>query len=223
MWCIRPRTKSSPVPLAGFPGVCNIVSAARAILSAAINNPSSRGWRIAMLILEMRRAEVTAEACATFDVFTRTVPASYRPLLRPTIELQAGILGLPAEIGDAGVGPTRSRIASALPSRVRRAEIFTDGSNLLALEVAEVLGRPIMRRNEDGSVTREQRQSTFTLMIYSLAAEPKRTPLQQFEQLVESGFAIKLEGFRYPSNRFGELLADGRQPAMAPSGPSRVG
>jgi len=53
----------------------------------------------------MRQAVVSEEQTKLFEVVRSTLPGGFRPLIRPTLESQAGILGIQPEL----LRPARTR------------------------------------------------------------------------------------------------------------------
>jgi len=173
-----------------------------------------------MLFLELRHAPVDANALGAFDSFVETLPTEYRCVLRPSMRLQAEILGVEAwlagESGGVPVSPYDS-------TRVLRAEIVTGGSGVFVIQVDR--SDPMRAYFTVGGAARaklaEESDSELMLRLRFLTGEPDMAPLERFEELVAAQFGASLTAVTYRSPRFQELMDEGRTPP-APSSEAEI-
>ena len=161
-----------------------------------------------MLILQIKRAPVSEEKLAGFESFLSAVPKTFRPLIEPTRNAQAEILGHALEFLRSPED-SPSVLYGVRPRIARKAEIFTDGTSLLVTGI--FLERLEERENKPDS----------DLHFYLYYIGPDRTPqvLCTLEDAFTAAFGTALETYYYSSSRFKELLKEGR---AAPSPPSKA-
>jgi hypothetical protein len=143
------------------------------------------------------------------------VAEQYRPLLRPTLECQSGILGLAA----ATLRPSSRLDRDEFTSRPRppaAAEIFTDG---VALYIVSVRSRVTSRVNaKRGRV--EEPLGTVTLNYFGPPSHVGS--LDAVKNAAEAAFGVELKPISFRSNHFEELRTEGRVATSPPSSEERI-
>jgi hypothetical protein len=159
-----------------------------------------------MLNLFMRRAVLDVEIEQLPD-FVASLGDAYRPVLTTARIAQADALGLdfnrlsPREISD-GLGQT-----------TRFSELFGVQGGLIGIHLAYDERRAYFVGDDEEPVARNE----WELMVYGIGSTEVKDPLDDLVALLQERLDIEAEPYRYVSNRFKELKAEGMTPPRAPS------
>ncbi len=163
----------------------------------------------------MRRAELADDDVqgpfrALID---RAVDGGFQPLIRPTLERQAEILGV--SIDDDNAAPSSPPDAFGMPERVIAGEIFRRVDALLIVTVAltEMGG---FVETDDGTLTRRATPD-LRLQVSCVTTNSKADELDELASLAAEQFGVELAPFSYTSRRFDELRDEGRDTAVESS------
>jgi hypothetical protein len=178
-----------------------------------------RWRRKRVLVLQIRRATILTEATKKLDSVIENVPSTYKPLLRPALNLQIETLGVAEDIfNDQRANTQLSPTASPSRRRARVGELFTDGNNLFAVAVRDLDPGASARRNPDGSITRIPRpDAKSALSLYLLSGSLDPAPLSGLEEYFNKALDIELQPSHITSNRLDELKAEGMESPQMPS------
>lgn len=164
--------------------------------------------------MKLWKAPVDGEdAAAKFDQLLQEELDSLTPILGPSLEFQAELLGVPHETIAWSPPPLGEDFSFRPSARILRAELLTDKSNLYALSL----------RSEDGYVELDEhkieRRSTTEMILYMYGPSPVDSHVDAIRRRVRGVFGITLEPYSYPDDTFNRLLSEGRK-APAPPHPS---
>jgi len=167
-----------------------------------------------MLILRMARSPVSKKHAESFRHLLASAPASLRPLIGPTLECQAAILGIPAgPLRPPDLGLSEYHFFRP-PAPPREAEVLTDGVALYIVSLLE--SEPALRGHE--AVTRDTPQGgAFILAVDYIGSQATSSNLEALESFLNQSFHADLKPYHYTSKRFEELKKEGRESPEAPS------
>jgi hypothetical protein len=165
------------------------------------------------MILRLARASVSNRKADAFSLLRQSVPAGVRPMIGPTLELQAEILGVARTNRYLQAsGKRRARFDPLERERPPvQAEVFTDGTALyiVTLDPSERADRIRTR------ISQAEGDAEFVLRLSCVAADPNVPGLSEFHDRVNTTFGVVLEPYTYTSRRFDELKKEGRESPSA--------
>ncbi len=155
-----------------------------------------------MLLLQIRQSTVPAGRLRRFVDFVQSVAGVYPPVLGPSLELQASVMGLSVDEVRSRAGDETRESGYDRPDEdsVLSAEMFASDAGLLIAEITQDADR-----HDEAHVR-----------LYQFATRPDWQALEVLEARAAEVFGTNFEPFRYSSQRFDELKAEGRQRAPAP-------
>lgn len=160
-----------------------------------------------MIILKMAKAKVNnRKAAPLFSELVQSLSKHLRPLLAPTLALQAEVLNLPVEQVRSEPDMRPSRYAPYMRQAPDFAEIFTDGDSFCLLEISRQQPPELDPNGED-----------LVLKAYYIGKDYPPKGQKEVEEAVKTTFGVILKPDPYISNRFDELKKEGRS---APSRPT---
>lgn len=172
-----------------------------------------------MLIMQAAQAKAPRRTVEAFDRFLGSLPETYRPLLGPTRTLQAEILGI-QQPERSPEPPLSSPYYEPRSAVAIRQEILSDGSNLFVVRLTESRRRGVVGRTGRVTITTSERQepeSELDVELFQFSAAPDEDSFHAFGSLLESACEVQLKSLSYSSERFGDLVKEGRRPPESPS------
>jgi hypothetical protein len=169
---------------------------------------SSTRDHMAMLRLSMRRAELADDQpLNSFGLLIdEAVERGFQPLIRPTLERQAEILGVAVDYERESPATTPDTFGA--PDRTVAGEIFRRNDALLVATVS-VTDSGLLLENPDGTFTRRQTPES-RLQVASLTNCVNADDLDELASVAAEIFGVDLVPFSYTSRRFDELRDEGR-------------
>lgn len=169
------------------------------------------------MLLRMHRAPVAPDTVERFTTLTASLPRSYRRVISPLLALQAETFGLDSErvTVSAGEQPPGSYVPSNR-QQLKRAEILTDGSNTVILQLREITGRYQVVPGPDGEPRRVRSAEGHWLYVYCMTSAPLDKRLNRLLGSIERVFAAELTPFSLTSERFEELKSEGMEVSESP-------
>lgn len=165
-------------------------------------------------MLKMWRSSLTAEQAAGFTEAVTRVASVAQPLLGPAREVQAKLLGLDDSPAPQSAG---RRSVQFSRSEVTRAEVFTDGKQLVAVSIRETEQRFVVNSRTG---TPERDSAGLFLMLHALVPGSDSALVGEVKEAIESAMGLQLEPYYYKNGRFDELAAgEGGSRAIAQAPP----
>jgi hypothetical protein len=169
-----------------------------------------------MIILQMLRTTLRQANIRVLDPLIPLISDTFQPLIRPTLERQAAILGFPVEALQGPLQPRSRHYQYEAPSNIIDAEVFTDGDSLIVLTVKETSkGRVIA--TAEGLEVEPNEGTYFYLHLYYIGPELNSSGLRILQDAINKAFDVNLEPFYYRSTRFDEMKKEGRISPQFPS------
>ena len=171
-----------------------------------------------MLNLQMRTAIVPAPSASKFDAFVSDVNGAFRPLIAPTLGSQSAVLGFP--LGVLRPRQQHNRVDEFTYRRpIEKAEVFTDGTSLFVITLTrEKRHQRVQFATSTGLVEEvEEKPPQLEVDLYYIGPDLHSPRLAAFESAANKAFSVELKAHQYTSDRFDELLAEGRTPPEAPA------
>lgn len=145
---------------------------------------------------------------STLETFAESVIGElYPPLLKGALKFQASSLGIGSEELQGATGQQQY----GRPPRY--GEVFPTPHGVVAIEV----NNPEPRYRAGPSGTPELAPSQSNLTVYGIGSQDIGNPVAEIGQLLAEEFDVELLDFRYTSEKFRSLKADGR---ISPSMPT---
>jgi len=152
----------------------------------------------------MLAADLSKEQTQAFDKLVEAVPKTFRPLIRPSLALQAEILGFQPEVFQRGktrrppfeYDPMDFTDPDEEGTTPEAGEIFTDGTSLVVVATE----RP---------ASRSGKESKYTLRLYHIGKNIDCPQFVALRSFVESFFDIELSKLYYRARRFDDLKKEG--------------
>jgi hypothetical protein len=165
-----------------------------------------------MLCLTMRRAELESDAdlTVTFADFVQSV-SDYRAVLQPSIEAQAVVLGVAAERLQPLSTESSSVYAEDHPI-IEVAELLARDDELFVLIIKQEPARLRPRRGGDKTVA-ERQPGEHRFEVYCIGPNVVSSHFEDLVGKIQEAFGIELEKWSYKSQRFDELINEGKETA----------
>jgi len=167
-----------------------------------------------MLYLRMFGADLSADTVVRLAEWKAEIGRLLRPLVQPTLETPAAILGVATDMlsrrprGPESVVNVRATTVDG--------EVFTDGESLLALRVVKV-PHSEFRPRQARPLTETSSEAQYGLDISWIGPCWDSPSLSTVLSAVERVLGVVPSPFFYPSKRFGELKEEGRESPAPPS------
>jgi hypothetical protein len=177
-----------------------------------------------MIILQIRRASAPDNATELFPKFLAQLPEGLKPLISPTLQSQASILGLPIDTLRARTPKPNSEFEYRVRPITRMAELLTDGTSLFLVRLTErVQPRRPLERRQPGSAGQTARESELSLFLYHIGPQLDPPTLAQLESIANTQFGTTLQPYYYLNKAFDDLASEGRVPPTLPTANEKEG
>ncbi len=163
-----------------------------------------------MQYLRMYSAELPPNSHGAFGVLKTRLGAGLRALLEGTRQAQAQILGIsPDDLKRGSRSQERGRLIDG--------EVYTDGATIILFSLREVAGARVAVIRRPGAPAPKREAPTLQLMVCAIGQTWDSDPLQQAVRLAHDVFGVAPTPYSYPSDRFDELKAEGRESPAPPT------
>lgn len=171
-----------------------------------------------MLYLRMYRAELSSGQFARLDELRRILGETLRPLLLPTLQAPAEILGVSAESLRPSVTSGQDTLLRAATTVVD-GEVYTDGESLIAISVYAPTSR--LLRSGGRTVLRPTNEVVYRLEVIAVGPRWECSSVAPVLSSIERVLEVTPLPYFYPSQQFEELKAEGRE-TPAPLAPDEL-
>jgi len=162
-----------------------------------------------MQLLRMWRAPVDRARLGRFDDFLAAAAPAFRPLLRPALRAQAEVLGL-EKIGVREDERFGRALDVTTRTEILDAELLVQANRLIAIYVQVPRQRTRLVINSARQVTTSEPGGPSLEVAY-VAPELEFVEFEALSRAAEEMLGCTLRPYRFPSTRFDELKAEGRE------------
>src|SRR5262245_59169578 len=143
-----------------------------------------------------------------------SLPNGVRALFKAGLETQASLLRTTLE---KVYGSPRESLRYRYNERIEDAEIFTDGAALIAVQLEHDIAARARSRPPDKSS-----DEPLSIWLFYIGQSPLPPLLNEFVTLTSRAFGCELSPVTFPSSRFSELKAEGRELPVPPTEAERA-
>jgi hypothetical protein len=168
-----------------------------------------------MLSLHIFRTTLPNEVIQLFSELKAEIGRELRPLLQPTLETPASILGVAANDIRRSISSPRDPLFERTEIAID-GELFTDGESLLLVAIHEQ-GQKLRRSRQRRTFVEDQEEGSIRLEVSAIGLRRESEALSTALTAVHQVLGVTPSRFSYPSDHFDALKTEGRESPAQPS------